>query len=59
MCCVLSSTQGFAPLKPSDVAAMVNHRDKVGYGCVITYPDANRKARPRSGIVHSSDQSEQ
>ena len=29
-----SSSQGSAPLKPADVAAMVNHRDKVGYGVV-------------------------
>jgi len=32
---VLHSCQGFAPLKPGDVAAMVNHRSKVGYGDVI------------------------
>mgnify|MGYP000252019804 CR=1 FL=1 len=32
---VASSFQGSAPLKPADVAAMVNHRNKVGYGDVI------------------------
>jgi len=35
VCPVWSSSQGSAPLKPADVAAMVNHRDKVGYGDVI------------------------
>jgi len=30
MSCALPSTQGFAPLKPADIAAMVNHRDEVG-----------------------------
>jgi len=34
MSCVLSSTQGSAPLKPADVTGMVNHR-KVGYGRAI------------------------
>jgi len=35
VCLVVSFFQGSAPLKPADVAAMVNHRDKVGYGEIV------------------------
>jgi len=44
VCLVWSSFQGSAPLKPADVAAMVDHRNKVGYGDVIVYHNAGEEA---------------
>jgi len=44
MSCALLFTQGSAPLKPADVAAMVNHRNRVGYGGIIVPHDADQEA---------------
>jgi len=44
VCLVLSSFQGSAPLKPADVVAMVNHRDKVVYVNVIVVHDGDEEA---------------
>jgi len=42
---VWSSFQGSAPLKPSDVAAMVNHRNKVVY-CMVNPQCSMMRVRP-------------
>jgi len=55
---VLSSTQGSAPLKTADVAAMVNRRIQVGYGGVIVQHDSERKVRLRAERVYISNLAE-
>ena len=53
VCLVLAFRQGSAPRKPGDVAAMVNHRYKVGHVNVIVWLFAGEEAcsQPKTALV--------